>query len=185
MLALNGTVANSVTGVDTMLEEASVGRQIFEAVQTAFGQWQIKGTCAAIGGWYSSVSAGDALLLVYVFVLMGVDLIFGVIEARHFGEYSPYRFCRGMIKIGTYAATIVLVMLLAGSVNASIGVNLHLQDFFMAYLVACEAISIIRHMERLGLPVPDICKRIAFGVQHKAENGIDRVVGAHDEHGRE
>lgn len=157
--------------------ESSLASQVLACLKAFFADWQAKGVWAAVGGWYSAISAGDATLLASVFILMGLDLAFGLCAAVRHRVYSPYKLQRGIVKIGSYSLSIILVMILAGALNVAVGANLHVQDFFMAYLVACEILSITRHAERLGLQMPALLRRLAFGAKHRAEKGLSDAVG--------
>jgi len=146
-----------------------------ETVRSCLQNWQIKSLFSLIGGFYSSVSAGDSFLLACVFSMMCVDVVFGLSDSIMSGTYSPHRLSRGIGKFFSYSVTILLVMFISAGINTAVGANIHIQDFFMSYLMSCEALSIIRHMENLGLPVPALARKIAFGVQKKAEEKVEAM----------
>lgn len=151
-----------------------------ETAKSALDNWQFKSGLSSIGTLYAAMSAGDALLLAYVLLLMCLDLAFGLVAAWKLGTYSPFRLHKGVMKFLSYSLTVVLVMTISSSANTSVGVNLHVQDFFMSYLIACEVMSITRHMKRLGLPVPDILVRLAFGAKKKAEDAVTHAFETHE-----
>ena len=146
-----------------------------ETLRSCMQNWQIKTLFSIVGGFYSSISAGDSFLLACVFCMMCADVVFGLSSSIIGGMYDPHRLSRGIGKFFSYSVTILLVMFISAGINTSVGTNLHIQDFFMSYLMACEALSIIRHMENIGLPVPDLARKIAFGAKKKAESHVDIV----------
>ena len=160
-------------------DEAGMLSLALESARSALDNWQFKAGLSSIGTLYAAMSAGDALLLAYVLLLMCLDLAFGLIAAWKLGTYSPFRLHKGVMKFLSYSLAIVLVMTISGSANTSVGINLHVQDFFMSYLIACEVMSITRHMKRLGLPVPEILVRLAFGAKKKAENAVCNALEGH------
>ncbi|MDD6087775.1 MAG: phage holin family protein [Desulfovibrionaceae bacterium] len=137
--------------------------------------WEIKSFLGGIGLLYTSISGGDVFLLAAVYALMCLDLVFGLCEAFFLGKFTPFRMHRGVIKFLSYSLAIFLIMTVSASINATAGMNLHLQDFFMSYIVACEAISIARHAVRLGWPVPKLLIRIAFAARQRAEQLTESV----------
>lgn len=143
--------------------------------------WQIKSSIAGIGVLYTSISGGDAFLLAAVYVLMVADIVFGLCEAIFLHSFSPYRLHRGVLKFLSYSIAIVLVMTISASINTSVGGNLHIQDFFMSYIIATEAISIIRHSVRLGLPVPQLLINMSHAAQERAEKMAQTVIGGQDD----
>lgn len=156
--------------------EQSVLSIMWDYISAALNDVAVKTTLTFLGTSYAAISGGEPMLLAYLLMFMGADIVFGLADGIKNKEYSPYKLHRGVIKIFTYLVTIFLVCVISNAVNISTGINAHIQDFFMTYMLATEAISIMRHMSRLGFPVVNIFYRIAFGVQQKADDTIERML---------
>ena len=67
-----------------------------------------------------------------------------------------------------------LYLLIVGVVNASLsrsfgGFDMPLLNLFIAYLIITDAVSVIAHMQRLGIPVPDLLRRVLLRSKRKVE----------------
>lgn len=156
--------------------ESSVFSIIWDYLSSAVNDMAFKTSMSFLGASYAAVSGGEPMLLAYLLMFMGADIVFGLADSIKNRQYSPYKLHRGVIKIFTYLFTTFLVCVLSNAVNITTGVNMHIQDFFMTYMLTTEAISIMRHMRRLGFPVVGIFDKIAFGAKHKADEAIERIL---------
>ena len=71
-------------------------------------------------------------------------------------------------------------------VNASLsrsfgGFDMPLLNLFIAYLIITDAVSVIAHMQRLGIPVPDLLRRVLLRSKRKVERRVDEAVGGDDD----
>ena len=64
---------------------------------------------------------------------------------------------------------IFVVGLAIRSILEPLGISFPLLDLFLGMLICTEALSILKNMQRLGLPVPKLATRILADVQEKAE----------------
>lgn len=138
--------------------------------------WELKACLGGLGALYAAVSGGDAVLLGAVYVLMMLDILLGLCEAVLLGKFSPYRLHRGVLKFLSYTVTILLIAAVSAAVNTSIGMNIHIQDFFMSYLIATEVISVVRHAVRLGWPVPPLLIKLAFAAKERTEQAAELLI---------
>ena len=60
------------------------------------------------------------------------------------------------------------------------GISLPLLDMFCAYLLATDAVSVMGHMIRLGLPVPRTLRRVILRGQAKIQRSVETLF---DDHG--
>ena len=84
----------------------------------------------------------------------------------------------GALKFPAYC----LYLLIVGVVNASLsrsfgGFDMPLLNLFIAYLIITDAVSVIAHMQRLGIPVPDLLRRVLLRSKRKVERRVDGPTG--------
>ena len=145
--------------------------------QAIAASWHIKTAIAAVAAWFSTEPA-----LLYMIVIMWcADLAFGLGEAFKHGKFSGRILKRGVIKIPAYCLYIGLVAAIDASIEIAFHMALPLLEAFLAYMVAQEAISIMGHMIRLGLPVPAIVRKILLHGKNKVEQKIDVMLDVTDE----
>lgn len=148
--------------------------------QAIAASWHIKGAIAAVAAWFSTEPA-----LLYMLVIMWcADLAFGLFEAFKRGNFSGRILKRGVIKIPAYCLYIGLVAAIDSSIEIALHMKLPLLEAFLAYMVAQEAISVMGHMIRLGLPVPAMVRRILYRGKHKIESQVDDLLDVTEEQKR-
>ena len=149
---------------------------MWEYICTAADKYTLKMIISITGAAYADMSGGEPKLLTALLLVLGFDIFFGMLRAIKDHEFSLHGLQHGVVKLLTYCLTIFLVCVISGAANTSFGMNMHIQDFFMFYMLTTEVLSILRNMKRIGLPVPGLVERIAMGAQHKSEEALDKVL---------
>ena len=134
--------------------------------------WPEKLTFGAICGTLSSAFGGDVFLWGSCFGMLTADLVLGLWSAFSTGRFSYVILERGIIKFPAYAVYIILASVLQRTVSQAFGAVVPLLDMFLAYLVFTDAISVLRHLKELGLPVPPLLEAIAQRGRKKIEEKV-------------
>ncbi|MDL2226985.1 phage holin family protein [Deltaproteobacteria bacterium OttesenSCG-928-M10] len=142
-----------------------------------FGQiwagWQVKVPLSIFTGFYVNHLGGDAAALVTWFSLVVVDLAFGAWLAVRRRRFDVRAFGRWAVKVATHCLVIIIAGLAFRSVLLPMGLTIPLLDLTLGLLVCTEALSILKNMQRLGLPVPKLAVRLIGGLSGKAEDKIE------------
>lgn len=110
------------------------------------------------------------------------DFAFGLADAVRRRHFRCRMLAHGALKFPAYC----LYLLIVGVVNASLsrsfgGFDMPLLNLFIAYLIITDAVSVIAHMQRLGIPVPDLLRRVLLRSKRKVERRVDEAVGGDDD----
>lgn len=119
---------------------------------------------------------GDVVLVWLVCAMWATDLAFGLFEALRRGRFHCRLFARGVLKLPTYCLYLLLVGAISISLSRALGVRLPLLDMFCAYLLATDAVSVMGHMIRLGMPVPGTLRRVILRGQAKIQNSVESLL---------
>lgn len=88
----------------------------------------------------------------------------------------------GALKFLYYMAYIGIVDMVNASLSRSFGgVYMPFLNLFIVYLIITDAVSVIAHMQRLGIPVPDLLRRVLLRSKRKVERRVDEAVGGEDD----
>mgnify|MGYP003623255281 FL=1 len=63
----------------------------------------------------------------------------------------------------------MIIALAARSILGPLKINLPVVDLFLGLLICTEALSILKKMQRLGLPVPKVAARLLADMRQGAE----------------
>ena len=140
-------------------------------MQELFCSWQIKGILASVAAFLGT----EESLFLWLICMMSADLFFGLWEAFKRHKFSCRMLGRGIMKYPCYCLYIVLVGAVDASFTASVGLDLPLLELFISYLVATDAVSVMGHMIRCGLPVPKRLKTIVLHAQARIEHEIEEL----------
>jgi len=108
--------------------------------------------------------------------MWAADLSCGLIEALRRGRFHCRLFARGVLKLPTYCLYLALVGAISISMSRAFGVRLPLLDMFCAYLLATDAVSVMGHMIRLGMPVPRTLRRVILRGQAKIQHSVETLM---------
>ena len=138
--------------------------------QSLLALWPEKAVIGSCVAGAVSLFGGDAYLL---------WMLGDAVRRRHF---RCRMLAHGALKFPAYC----LYLLIVGVVNASLsrsfgGFDMPLLNLFIAYLIITDAVSVIAHMQRLGIPVPDLLRRVLLRSKRKVERRVDEAVGGEDD----
>ena len=134
--------------------------------------WPIKAAIAAIAAWFST----EPFLLYAVFSVMIADLAFGLLTALKHKTFDCRVFKRGGMKFVAYMLCIFLVGIVDLCITIAFHIDFPVLEVFLAYIVAQDAISIMGHMQRLGLKMPGLVNRILRRSKARMERQIDEML---------
>ena len=142
--------------------------------QSLLALWPEKAVIGSCVAGVVSLFGGDGYLL----WMLG----FGLADAVRRRHFRCRMLAHGALKFPAYC----LYLLIVGVVNASLsrsfgGFDMPLLNLFIAYLIITDAVSVIAHMQRLGIPVPDLLRRVLLRSKRKVERRVDEAVGGDDD----
>lgn len=142
--------------------------------------WPQKAAVSAAVAGCTQFFGGDVVLFWLVCAMWGADLSFGLIEAVRRGRFHCRLFARGVLKLPTYCLYLALVGAVSISCSRALGARLPLLDMFCAYLLATDAVSVMGHMIRLGMPVPRTLRRVILRSQAKIQHSVETLLDNED-----
>lgn len=142
--------------------------------QSIAAMWAEKAVISTLIAGFVSLFGGDAVLIWLLIVMWLTDFAFGLAEAIRRGHFRCRVLTRGVLKFPTYCLYLLLVGVVNVSLSRALGLQLPILDLFVAYLVVTDAVSVMGHMIRLGMPVPLLLRRIVL----RGQAGIERKVEA-------
>lgn len=131
--------------------------------------WAIKVMLAAVPGFYSAHLGGDWVMLLLFSAMVVIDLTFGTWLAIKRSRFEVRLFGRWVVKVGTHFFVIFIVGLSIRSILEPLGIRFPLLDLFLGMLICTEGLSVLKNMQRLGLPVPKLAIKLLSDAQDKAE----------------
>lgn len=161
---------------------------ISQHLQQLIDAWQGKAIlgalCALAAGLLEMANVyfgADALLIQWLVAVMCADFALGVIQAFKNKRFNRRQFYHGALKFMLYPVYLLLVGISVASLARAIGVGHVLFNLFAAYLIACEVLSILKNMERLGIKHLKIVSDIIHGAQRKIEHSIKETYKVDDD----
>lgn len=150
--------------------------------QSLLALWPEKAVIGSCVAGVVSLFGGDAYLLWMLGAMLVADFAFGLADAVRRRHFRCRMLAHGALKFPAYC----LYLLIVGVVNASLsrsfgGFDMPLLNLFIAYLIITDAVSVIAHMQRLGIPVPDLLRRVLLRSKRKVERRVDEAVGGDDD----
>lgn len=131
--------------------------------------WPIKLPIAALGGFYTGYLGGDGRLVLAFLAMIVIDLLLGTWLAVRLRRFDVRLFGRWVLKVGTHFAVILIVGVAIRAVLEPMGIKFPLLDLFLGLLICTEALSIVKNMGRLGLPVPRLATKILTNIQQAGD----------------
>jgi len=133
------------------------------------GLWPVKAPLSLALGFYSGYLGGDWVLLIAFTGMIVIDLAFGTWLAIRKQCFEVRLFGRWVVKVGTHFFVIVIVGVAIRAILEPLSISFPLLDLFLGLMICTEALSVLKNMKRLGLPVPRMATRILSDVQCQAE----------------
>lgn len=106
-----------------------------------------------IGGWDTAIRI--LLLLMFTDILVGVLNALFFKTSQYGKSFSSYGLMQGAIKKGLMFAVVVV----AAQIDILLNIN-YIRTGSIYYLIACEGISILESLIKVGVPCPDFLKKI-------------------------
>ena len=131
--------------------------------------WSVKMPFALVTGLYTGYLGGDWLLFLIFFFMVGLDLCLGTCLAIRRKRFDPRLFGLWVVKVLTHCTVIVIVGLAVKSLLGPLSINFPLLDLFLGLLICTDALSILKNMQRLVLPVPRLATRLLADMREQAE----------------
>lgn len=131
--------------------------------------WPIKVPFSMAVGFYSGYLGGTGWCLLAFTAMIVADLLFGTWLAVKRRRFDLRLFGRWVVKVGTHFFVIAVVGIAIRSILDPLSISFPLLDLFLGLLICTEALSILKNMKKLGLPVPRLATRILTDVQQQAE----------------
>lgn len=138
--------------------------------------WQEKIVLSAAAGTIATLFGIDVAMLLCVSILMVIDLWLGLLCAWLVNDVSLGKLRRGAMKFFAYYLSMFLVGLINGYISSSLGIVLPIQNLYVTYLIATEAVSIMGHCSMLGMPFPPLFQKIINGYRDKVEHTVENII---------
>lgn len=104
-------------------------------------------------------------------IIMGVDVITGVIKAWVNKNFEASIMRTGLGKKAGEAAILIAVELLSYALNLP-AIVMNAVSF---YIIFMEGMSILENVDELGIPVPGFIKKVINNVDEQLKNGSDKT----------
>ena len=150
--------------------------------QSLLALWPDKALVGSCVAGVVSLFGGDVYLLWMLAVMMVADFAFGVADAARRRHFRCRMLWHGALKFLYNMANIGIVDMVNASLSRSFGgFDMPFLNLFIVYLIITDAVSVIAHMQRLGIPVPDLLRRVLLRSKRKVERRVDEAVGGDDD----
>lgn len=156
-------------------------KEMLEKTQHFFSFWQLKAVAgmslAYITSGFNWVAGELNASVPLFYILCGLfvaDFIFGWAERQKLGKASLRGFGIVLKKFVRYAIYIALIVVAALIVRYGLGV-FYAEFFngFIGFMAAVELGSVVRHMDKLGIPVHPLIKGIVYAMPHKFKKELE------------
>ena len=144
--------------------------------QSLLALWPEKAVIGSCVAGAVSLFAGDALLLWLLVSMLIADFAFGLADAVRRRHFRCRMLAHGALKFPAYCLYLLLVGVVNVSLSRSVGLEMPFLNLFVAYLIMTDAVSVIGHMQRLGIPIPALLRRIVLRGRHRVERGVSRAL---------
>lgn len=135
--------------------------------------WQIKSVLTLGVSTICAWIGADAYLVTVLAIAMTIDFVLGIYSAFRRGHFRCRAMQYGILKYLWYSAYIAVVGLVNISVARSFHINLPLLNLFISYLTLTESVSIVGHLQAIGVPVPELLSSIVNRSKRRVESKIN------------
>ena len=129
--------------------------------------------------WFAGMTGIAIEVYAICLCLCVVDMVLGTYAAIRQGRFSLRIFQRGAMKFVVYGVYILIAAAVQIVVSKSVGIDVPIVGWIIAYLGANDALSIMSNAELIGWPMPKffrtVLKRVAHGVERSAEATLDAI----------
>lgn len=151
---------------------------LLASLLTLVDLWQVKSVMTIGVSTICAWIGADAYLVTVLAIAMTIDFVLGVYSAFRRGHFRCRAMQYGALKYVWYSAYIAVVGLVNISIARSFHVNLPLLNLFISYLTLTESVSIVGHLQAIGVPVPELLRSIVNRSKHQVETKIDKMTDA-------
>lgn len=138
--------------------------------------WQYKIAAGITIGAIATLFGIDATMLICISALMFTDLFAGIVVAWKTNTFETRKLSRGVAKFFAYYLSMLLVNIVNTYASASLGITFPIQNLYVTYLIATEAISVMNHCSTLGMPFPPLFSKIIKRYHSRVEDAVDNIV---------
>ena len=128
-----------------------------------FSGWQVKSALAALASMGCWLLGGWDTLAQALVLLMGLDVLGGLIQAFYERKLNSSIMRRGLLRKSGYFAAIALAVLVD---RALFQAQPAFRTLVLSYLCINEALSVIEHLAAVGVPLPGQLKRALEKLRH-------------------
>lgn len=125
---------------------------------------------------FSSHFFGDWHLLEIWFYSTCLDLLLGSWAAKKRKKFSVRRFRSWSCKILVHGISILIVGVLAYVSSVALGYNVWILNIYLAIMIFKELASLVRNMEKLGWPVPELLVHMVDALEKNASKRAKKLV---------
>ena len=147
-----------------------------QAWAALWASWDIKAGLGTIIATGCSFLGMDERIFYLLCAALAGDFVSGVTSAIKRDRFRCRAVQYGVLKIFYYGIYLGVMGLINASLSIAVGMHLPLLDLFVAYLVATDCISILSHLQAMGVPVPPILKAIAQKVRKATDKKMQAAV---------
>ena len=151
-----------------------------QAWAALWASWDIKAGLGTIIATGCSFFGRDTRIFFLLCIALAGDFLAGVFSAIKRDRFRCRAVQYGVLKIFYYGIYLGIMGLINSSLSIAVGMQLPLLDLFVAYLVATDCISILSHLQAMGVPVPPILRSIAQKVRKTTDQKMREVATAKD-----
>lgn len=138
-------------------------------------EFDIGAVVGVLGGFISLAVGGFDTIFKAMFALMVIDVICGCVAAAFFNKskYSKNGLSSDAMIKGTVRKMGMLVIVCVGTiVDAVIGID-YARNCVVMYFIATEGISIMEHMQTMGIPLPKFVLALLETIKDQSDGGND------------
>lgn len=164
---------------------ASIGKVVMEEV-SGFAQqlanlWQVKSVMTVSLASVAAFFGVEPSMLTCLNVLMGLDLLLGLVVAFRTRTYCPTKIEKTVKKVMAYYSSLFMVALVCGYSYKIFDMDLRVAEVYLLYLISTECLSVMKHGEEIGIKYPPAFRILLNGFNHKVEDTINDIADNDDD----
>lgn len=160
--------------------------EVSDFTQQLINLWQVKSVMTVSLASIAAFFGVEPSMLTCLNVLMGLDLLLGIIVAFRTKTYCPLKVEKTVKKVMAYYSSLFMVSLVCGYSYELFDTDLRVADIYLLYLISTESLSVMKHGEELGIKYPAAFGILLNGFSQKVEDTISDLVDTdndNDEYG--
>ena len=133
--------------------------------------WQVKSALAALASVVCWLIGGWDVLAQALVLLMGLDVLGGLIQAFYERKLNSSIMRKGIIRKTGYFAAIALAVLIDRALFQSAPA---FRTLVLSYLCVNEALSVLEHLAAIGVPIPAQLRQALEKLRHEMDDDDKR-----------